>query len=72
MVMLCAWSSHPDCLSVTPGFTTDQQVLGAPPNIEDQIFVPTEAHVTPVRERVEAEVGAKASWRATRSDRGEP
>ncbi|KAA0065880.1 hypothetical protein E5676_scaffold259G00740 [Cucumis melo var. makuwa] len=24
-------SSHPDCLSVTPGFTTDQHVLGAPP-----------------------------------------
>ncbi|TYK27110.1 uncharacterized protein E5676_scaffold2527G00070 [Cucumis melo var. makuwa] len=24
-------SSHPNCLSVTPGFTTDQHVLGAPP-----------------------------------------
>ncbi|TYK15834.1 putative mitochondrial protein [Cucumis melo var. makuwa] len=24
-------SSHPDCLSVTPGFTTDQHVLGAHP-----------------------------------------
>ncbi|KAA0041661.1 hypothetical protein E5676_scaffold234G00760 [Cucumis melo var. makuwa] len=24
-------SSHPDCLSVTPVFTIDQHVLGAPP-----------------------------------------
>uniref|UniRef100_A0A9I9E5F6 Uncharacterized protein n=1 Tax=Cucumis melo TaxID=3656 RepID=A0A9I9E5F6_CUCME len=43
---------------------------------EDQIFVPTGAHVARVRERardwVEAEIGAKPSWRATRSDRGEP
>ncbi|KAA0061125.1 hypothetical protein E6C27_scaffold348G00410 [Cucumis melo var. makuwa] len=50
------------------------QVL--PRDIEDQIFVLTGAHVARVRERardwVEAEVGAKASWRATRSDRGEP
>ncbi|TYK27732.1 hypothetical protein E5676_scaffold225G00820 [Cucumis melo var. makuwa] len=47
-----------------------------PQDTEDQIFVPTGAHVARVRERardwVEAEVGAKASWRATRSDRGEP
>ncbi|KAA0031893.1 hypothetical protein E6C27_scaffold218G00100 [Cucumis melo var. makuwa] len=47
-----------------------------PRDTEDQIFVPTGAHVARVRERardwVEAEVGAKASWRATRSDRGEP
>ncbi|KAA0048134.1 ty3-gypsy retrotransposon protein [Cucumis melo var. makuwa] len=51
-------------------------VLGVPRDIEDQIFVPTEAHVARVRKRardwVEAEVRAKASWRATRSDRGEP
>ncbi|KAA0025810.1 hypothetical protein E6C27_scaffold34G00620 [Cucumis melo var. makuwa] len=50
------------------------QVL--PRDTEDQIFVPTGAHVARVRERardwVEAEVGAKASWRATISDRGEP
>ncbi|KAA0062079.1 retrotransposon gag protein [Cucumis melo var. makuwa] len=50
------------------------QVL--PRDTEDQIFVPTGAHVARVRERardwVEAEVGAKASWRATRSNRGEP
>ncbi|KAA0038836.1 hypothetical protein E6C27_scaffold2487G00020 [Cucumis melo var. makuwa] len=48
----------------------------SPRNTEDQIFVPTGSHVARVRERardwVEAEVGAKASWRATRSDRGEP
>ncbi|KAA0032073.1 hypothetical protein E6C27_scaffold223G00400 [Cucumis melo var. makuwa] len=47
-----------------------------PRDTEDQIFVPTGAHVARVRERardwVEAEVGAKASRRATRSDRGEP
>ncbi|KAA0035190.1 gag/pol protein [Cucumis melo var. makuwa] len=52
----------------------DLQVL--PRDTEDQIFVPTGAHVARVRERardwVEAEVGAKASWRATRSDRGKP
>ncbi|TYJ96988.1 hypothetical protein E5676_scaffold506G00350 [Cucumis melo var. makuwa] len=45
-------------------------------DIEDQISVPTGAHVARVRERasywVEAGVGARASWRATRSDRGEP
>ncbi|KAA0037624.1 hypothetical protein E6C27_scaffold277G002860 [Cucumis melo var. makuwa] len=50
------------------------QVL--PRDTEDQIFVPTGAHVARVREHardwVEAEVGAKASWRATKSDRGEP
>ncbi|KAA0049955.1 hypothetical protein E6C27_scaffold13G001190 [Cucumis melo var. makuwa] len=43
---------------------------------EDQSYVPTGAHVARVRERardwVEGEVRAKASWRATRSDRGEP
>ncbi|TYK04283.1 hypothetical protein E5676_scaffold527G00040 [Cucumis melo var. makuwa] len=60
MMMLCAY----------------QHVLGAPRDTEDQIFVPTGAHVARVQERardwVEAKVGAKASWRATRSDRGEP
>ncbi|TYK29015.1 hypothetical protein E5676_scaffold120G001260 [Cucumis melo var. makuwa] len=49
---------------------------GSLQDTEDRIFVPTGAHVARVRERardwVEAEVGAKASWRATRSDRGEP
>ncbi|KAA0063882.1 ty3-gypsy retrotransposon protein [Cucumis melo var. makuwa] len=43
---------------------------------EDQIFVPTGAHVARVLERasfwIEAEVRVRASWRATRSDRDEP
>ncbi|TYJ97080.1 hypothetical protein E5676_scaffold23G00020 [Cucumis melo var. makuwa] len=51
-------------------------VLGVPRDTEDQSYVPTGAHVARVRERardwVEAEARAKASWRATRSDRGEP
>ncbi|TYK18647.1 hypothetical protein E5676_scaffold390G00090 [Cucumis melo var. makuwa] len=51
-------------------------VLGVPRGIEDQSYVPTGAHVARVRERardwVEDEARAKASWRATRSDRGEP
>ncbi|TYK05230.1 hypothetical protein E5676_scaffold108G00370 [Cucumis melo var. makuwa] len=50
------------------------QVL--PRDTEDQIFVPTGAHVARVWERarywVEAKVGVRASWRVTRSDRGEP
>ncbi|KAA0051387.1 hypothetical protein E6C27_scaffold55G001270 [Cucumis melo var. makuwa] len=51
-------------------------VLGVPRDIEDQSYVPMGAHVARVRECardwVEDEVRAKASWRATRSDRGEP
>ncbi|KAA0067695.1 hypothetical protein E6C27_scaffold352G00010 [Cucumis melo var. makuwa] len=51
-------------------------VLGVPRGTEDQSYVPTGAHVARVRERardwVEDEARAKASWRATRSDRGEP
>ncbi|KAA0043624.1 hypothetical protein E5676_scaffold447G001640 [Cucumis melo var. makuwa] len=51
-------------------------VLGVPWDTEDQSYVPTGAHVARVRERardwIEDEVRAKASWRATRSDRGEP
>ncbi|TYK02209.1 gag/pol protein [Cucumis melo var. makuwa] len=70
---------RPCCLESTSflTFRTRQpnlQVL--PRDTEDQIFVPTGAHVARVRERardwVEAEARAKASWRATRSDRGEP
>ncbi|KAA0045254.1 Ulp1-like peptidase [Cucumis melo var. makuwa] len=53
-----------------------QALQPRPRDIEDQIFVPTGVHVARVRERardwVEAEVGARASWRATRSDRVEP
>ncbi|KAA0054697.1 hypothetical protein E6C27_scaffold24G005220 [Cucumis melo var. makuwa] len=51
-------------------------VLGVPRGTEDQSYVPTGAHVARVRERardwVEDEARAKASWRATRSDRGWP
>ncbi|KAA0039157.1 hypothetical protein E6C27_scaffold121G00590 [Cucumis melo var. makuwa] len=47
-----------------------------PRGTEDQSYVPTGAHVARVRERardwVEDEARAKASWRATRSDRGGP
>ncbi|KAA0067501.1 hypothetical protein E6C27_scaffold50G00100 [Cucumis melo var. makuwa] len=51
-------------------------ILGVPRDTEDQSYVPTGAHVARVwehaRDWVEDEVRAKASWRATRSDRGEP
>ncbi|KAA0051718.1 hypothetical protein E6C27_scaffold60G001040 [Cucumis melo var. makuwa] len=51
-------------------------VLGVPRDTEDQSYVSKRAHVARVRERardwVEDEVRAKASWRATRSDRSEP
>ncbi|TYK09474.1 hypothetical protein E5676_scaffold499G00710 [Cucumis melo var. makuwa] len=47
-----------------------------PRGTEDQSYVPTGAHVARVRERardwIEDEARAKASWRTTRSDRGEP
>ncbi|KAA0040943.1 hypothetical protein E5676_scaffold708G00450 [Cucumis melo var. makuwa] len=43
-------------------------VLGVPRGTEDQSYVPTGAHVA----RVEDEARARASWRATRSDRGGP
>ncbi|KAA0041923.1 hypothetical protein E5676_scaffold306G001200 [Cucumis melo var. makuwa] len=69
-------SSKPDCLSVSSGFVTGQYVLGAPSGHRRPYYVPTEAHVARVRKRasywVEVEVRARASWRATRSDRGEP
>ncbi|TYK23830.1 hypothetical protein E5676_scaffold162G00340 [Cucumis melo var. makuwa] len=68
---LAAWKAH---------FLADRtrranlQVL--PRYTEDQIFVRTGADVARVREHakdwVEAEVGARASWRATKSDFGEP
>ncbi|KAA0054798.1 hypothetical protein E6C27_scaffold437G00830 [Cucumis melo var. makuwa] len=49
-------------------------VLGVPRGTEDQSYVPTAAHVARVweRARVWDEARAKASWRAIRSDRGEP
>ncbi|KAA0053182.1 hypothetical protein E6C27_scaffold1192G00030 [Cucumis melo var. makuwa] len=63
-------SSQPDCFSISSGFATDQYVLGAPSGHRRPDSVSMEAHVT--RARVGAEVRARASWRATRSDRGEP
>ncbi|TYK01729.1 hypothetical protein E5676_scaffold775G00550 [Cucumis melo var. makuwa] len=59
---------NPNCLSVSSGFATDQYVLGAPSGHRRPDSVPTGAHVA----RVEAGVRVRASWRATRSDRGEP
>ncbi|KAA0055882.1 acyl-CoA-binding domain-containing protein 4 isoform X2 [Cucumis melo var. makuwa] len=51
-------------------------VLGVPRGTKDQSYVSTGAHVACVRERardwVKDEASAKASWQATRSDRGEP
>ncbi|KAA0038404.1 hypothetical protein E6C27_scaffold270G002960 [Cucumis melo var. makuwa] len=55
---------QPHCLSVSSGFATDQYVLGAPPGHRRPDFRSYGS--------VEAGVGARASWRATRSDRGEP
>ncbi|KAA0046146.1 hypothetical protein E6C27_scaffold157G00890 [Cucumis melo var. makuwa] len=56
--------------------TANQIVLGVPLGSPKTNYVPPRSHVARVRERasswVEAEVRAKASWRATRSDRGEP
>ncbi|TYK25837.1 hypothetical protein E5676_scaffold436G00450 [Cucumis melo var. makuwa] len=69
-------SSQPDYLSVSSGFATDQYVLGAPSGHRRPDSVSTRAHVARVQERasywVGAEVRARASWRTTRSDRGEP
>ncbi|KAA0033330.1 hypothetical protein E6C27_scaffold845G001490 [Cucumis melo var. makuwa] len=47
-------------------------VLGIPLGITKDQLVPTGAHVARVQERVEAEAGPRASWRATKSDHGEP
>ncbi|KAA0039477.1 hypothetical protein E5676_scaffold892G00040 [Cucumis melo var. makuwa] len=67
---------HPDCLSVSSGYATYQLVLGVPLGHRRLDFVSTRSHVARVRERasswVGAEVRARASWRATRSDHGEP
>ncbi|KAA0067339.1 hypothetical protein E5676_scaffold1704G00280 [Cucumis melo var. makuwa] len=57
-------------------YTTDQFVLGVPLGSPKTSYVPPGSHVARVRERAsswaEAEVRARASWRVTRSDRGEP
>ncbi|KAA0051779.1 hypothetical protein E5676_scaffold609G001340 [Cucumis melo var. makuwa] len=65
--------SQPDCLSVSSGYTTDQIVLSVPLGSPKTSYVPLGSHVARVWERVSrGEVRAKASWRATRSNRGEP
>ncbi|KAA0033143.1 hypothetical protein E5676_scaffold1032G00230 [Cucumis melo var. makuwa] len=64
--------SQPDCLSISFEYTTDQFVLGVPLGSLKTSYVPPGSHVARVRKRVGAEVRAKASWRATRSDRAEP
>ncbi|KAA0062193.1 hypothetical protein E6C27_scaffold89G005870 [Cucumis melo var. makuwa] len=67
--------SQPDCLSVSSGYTIDQIVLGVPLRSPKTSYVPLGSHVACVRERdnfwTGVEVRAKASWQATRSDRGE-
>ncbi|KAA0035821.1 hypothetical protein E6C27_scaffold403G001160 [Cucumis melo var. makuwa] len=63
---------QPDHLSVSFGYTTDHIVLGVPLGSPKTSYVPSGSHVARVRERARAEVRAKVSWRATRSDRGEP
>ncbi|TYJ98121.1 hypothetical protein E5676_scaffold909G00080 [Cucumis melo var. makuwa] len=54
----------------------DPSVLGIPLGIIKDQLVPTGAHVARIRGRAnlgaEAEVGTRASWRVTRSDRGGP
>ncbi|TYJ97467.1 hypothetical protein E5676_scaffold598G00250 [Cucumis melo var. makuwa] len=68
------WQS--DCLSVSSEYTIDQIVLGVPLGSPKTSYVPPGSHVPRVWERVSswarAEVRAKASWRATKNDRGEP
>ncbi|KAA0038060.1 hypothetical protein E5676_scaffold237G001300 [Cucumis melo var. makuwa] len=44
------------CLSVSPGFATDQYDLGAPSGRRRPDFVPTGAHVARVRERASSVV----------------
>ncbi|KAA0050685.1 gag/pol protein [Cucumis melo var. makuwa] len=68
--------SQPNCLIVSSEYTTDQFVLGVPLGSPKASYVPSRSHVARVRKRAsswaEAEVRAKASWRATRSDHEEP
>ncbi|KAA0050653.1 hypothetical protein E5676_scaffold1737G00630 [Cucumis melo var. makuwa] len=56
--------------------TANQIVLGVPLGSPKTSYVPPGSHIARIRERASywagAEVRAKASWRATKSDRGEP
>ncbi|KAA0040849.1 hypothetical protein E5676_scaffold306G00770 [Cucumis melo var. makuwa] len=71
-----AGHSQPDCLSVFFGYTKDQFVLGVPLGSSKTIYVPTGSQIARVKGRAsseaEVEVRARASWRLTRSDCGEP
>ncbi|KAA0037356.1 hypothetical protein E5676_scaffold85G00730 [Cucumis melo var. makuwa] len=62
--------------AIRHGYRYDSSDSTGSSHPEDQSYVPTGAHVARVRERardwVEDEARAKASWRATRSDRGGP
>ncbi|KAA0050698.1 hypothetical protein E6C27_scaffold673G001870 [Cucumis melo var. makuwa] len=80
--LIPAFLAEPICLSLSRERTLvlctyfDQYVLGALSGHRRPDSVPTGAHVARVRERasywVGAEARARASWRATKSDRGEP
>ncbi|KAA0047164.1 hypothetical protein E5676_scaffold109G00420 [Cucumis melo var. makuwa] len=76
MIQVIQWDrSQPDCLSVSSGYTTDQFVLSVPFGfIEDQLCSSgiTCCTCSGTCQFLGAEVRAKASWRATKSDRGEP
>ncbi|TYK29794.1 hypothetical protein E5676_scaffold208G00110 [Cucumis melo var. makuwa] len=67
---------QPDHLIVSFGYTTDHFVLGVPLGSPKTSYVLSGSHVARVWECASswagAEVRAKVSWRATRSDRGEP
>ncbi|KAA0062309.1 hypothetical protein E6C27_scaffold154G00560 [Cucumis melo var. makuwa] len=75
---------EPDYLSVSFGYTKYQSVLGIPLGSPKTKYVPTRSQIERVRGRASSgvplyktligkvEARAKASWRLTRSDRGEP
>ncbi|TYK11908.1 hypothetical protein E5676_scaffold177G00740 [Cucumis melo var. makuwa] len=73
---ICYVHAMLDCLSVSFKYTTDQFVLSVPLGSPKISYVPPGSHVARVWKRAsswaEAEVRAKASWRMTRSDCGEP
>ncbi|TYK27654.1 hypothetical protein E5676_scaffold93G00110 [Cucumis melo var. makuwa] len=68
--------SQPDRLCVSSEYATYQFILSVPYDHRRPDFVPTGSHDARVRERASSwtwvEERARASWRATRSDRGEP
>ncbi|KAA0035720.1 hypothetical protein E6C27_scaffold285G004300 [Cucumis melo var. makuwa] len=62
--------SHPNCLSVSFGYTKDQIVLGVPLDSPKTRFVPTGSQIVRVWERANSGVKVKVeeSWRATEKD----